>query len=208
VLAFVAASPSVICSSPGAIHFRRGKEAKIAIPTPIKSGISACKSADTEAVVRELAGILKAYGLTEAYADGYGKAWVVDAFARHGIKLKQTPYDRSTIYMNVLPALNSGQVKLLDLPRLRSQFLALERKTIRGTGRDKIDHPNAGHDDLCNVVAGSLVLVTEAESSRGKVIWSMATDSGVITSDGKCYPPHGVPYIENGVVHYNDGRDD
>jgi hypothetical protein len=29
-----------------------------------------------------------------------------------------------------------------------------------------------------------------------------------MTSDGKCYPPHGVPYIENGVVHYNDGRDD
>jgi hypothetical protein len=166
------------------------------------------KSADTESVVRELSGTLKAYGLTDAYADGYGKAWVVDAFARHGIKLKQTPYDRSTIYMNVLPALNSGQVKLLDIPRLRSQFLALERKTIRGTGRDKIDHPNAGNDDLCNVVAGSLVLVTEAECSRGKVTWSMATDSGVITSDGRCYPPHGIPYIENGLVHYNDGRDD
>jgi hypothetical protein len=166
------------------------------------------KSPDTESVVREFAATLKAYGLSEAYADGYGKAWVVDAFGRHGIKLKQTPYDRSTIYLNVLPALNSGQVKLLDLPRLRSQFLALERRTIRGTGRDKINHPSAGHDDLCNVAAGSLVLVSEAEYRRNKVIWSMATEGGVMTSDGKCYPPHGVPYTENGVVHYNDGRDD
>ena len=166
------------------------------------------KSADTDSVVSEFAAILKSYGLTEVYGDRYGAQWVVDAFRRHGIELKPSPYDRSTVYMNALPALNSGQVRLLDLPRLRSQFLALERKTIRGSGRDKIDHPSAGHDDLCNVVAGSLVLVTETESRRGKVTWAMATDSGTVTSDGKFYPPFGTPYIENGVVHWNDSRDD
>ncbi len=66
----------------------------------------------------------------------------------------------------MLPALNAGQVKLLDLPRLRSQLLALERRTIRGTGRDKIDHPTAGADDLINAVAGALVLATTNSGPR------------------------------------------
>ena len=52
----------------------------------------------------------------------------------------KSPFDRSQIYLNVLPALNAGQVKLLDISRIRSQLLALERKTIRGSGRDVVDH--------------------------------------------------------------------
>jgi hypothetical protein len=101
---------------------------------------------------------LKSYGLTSAYGDRYGAQWVVDAFRRHGIELMKSPHDRSAIYLNVLPALNAGQVRLLDNPRIRSQLLALERRTIRGSGRDVIDHPTAGSDDLINVVAGALVM--------------------------------------------------
>jgi hypothetical protein len=124
------------------------------------------KSADTEAVVAEFAAILKSYGLSRAYGDRYGAMWVVDAFRRHGIELVKSPHDRSAIYMNVLPALNAGQVRLLDLPRIRSQLLALERRTIRGSGRDVVDHPTAGSDDLINVVAGALVMAASAERNR------------------------------------------
>jgi hypothetical protein len=116
------------------------------------------KSADTEAVVSEFAAILKSYGLTYVYGDRYGAQWVADAFKRHGIDLRKSPHDRSGLYLNLLPMLNSGQARLLDLPRIRSQLLALERRTIRGTGRDVIDHPQAGADDLINSVAGALVI--------------------------------------------------
>src|SRR5260370_22907792 len=81
------------------------------------------KTADTEAVVSEFSTILKSYGLSSAHADRYGAQWVADAFKRHGINLQKSPHDRSGIYLNVLPALNAGQVKLLDLPRIRSQLL-------------------------------------------------------------------------------------
>ncbi|MCD0421873.1 hypothetical protein LOC51_32070 [Rubrivivax sp. JA1024] len=44
-------------------------------------------------------------------------------------------------------------IRLVDNPRLINQLAALERKTSRG-GKDTIDHPPAGHDDVANVVAG------------------------------------------------------
>jgi hypothetical protein len=124
-------------------------------------------------VVNEFCALLKSYGLDCAYGDRYGAEWVKAAFDRHDIQLRQSPHDRSSLYLNLLPALNAGNVKLLDIPRLRSQLLSLERRTIRGTARDVIDHPNAGADDLINAAAGALVL---AESSdRRRVKWFFTT---------------------------------
>jgi hypothetical protein len=127
------------------------------------------KTASTESVVSEFAAILQSYGLTSAYADRYGAAWTVDAFARYGIELKKSPLDRSGIYLNLLPALNAGQVKLLDLPRLRSQLLSLERRTLRGSGKDVVDHAAAGADDLINAAAGALVMT--ASAGRRQAQW-------------------------------------
>jgi hypothetical protein len=146
------------------------------------------KSADTESVVAEFATLLKSYGLDTAYADRYGAEWVRNAFERHGIDLRKSPHDRSGLYLNVLPALNAGQVKLLDLPRLRSQLLSLERRTLRGSGKDVVDHPTAGADDLINACAGSLVLAATADARRVRWHW---------TSAG---PPGGPRIIENNIA--------
>ncbi len=51
---------------------------------------------------------------------------------------------------------NSGQVELLDHKVLRAQLEGLERRTARG-GRDSIDHPPGGRDDVANAVAGAVV---------------------------------------------------
>jgi len=109
-----------------------------------------------DAVVTEYATTLKSYGITKVQADKYAGAWVVEAFGKCGITCEQSADPKSFIYANVLPPLNSGRVELLDHPRLQTQFLALERRTARG-GRDSIDHPPNGHDDLANAVAGALV---------------------------------------------------
>jgi hypothetical protein len=139
------------------------------------------KSADTESVVAEFCALLKSYGLSSTYADRYGAEWVKAAFERHGIDLRQSPHDRSSLYLNLLPALNAGKVKLLDLPRLRSQLLALERRTIRGTARDVIDHPSAGADDLINAAAGALVMAESAD--RRTVKWTCDYSGPIVDTD-------------------------
>jgi len=45
---------------------------------------------------------------------------------------------------------------LLDLPRLAAQLCSLERRTSRG-GRDSIDHPPGGHNDIANAPTGALL---------------------------------------------------
>jgi hypothetical protein len=120
------------------------------------------KSSDTESVVSEFAATLRSYGLTVVTGDRYGQAWVIDAFQRYGITLKHSEYDRSALYLNLVPQLTSGQAKILDLPKLRSQFLALERRIMRGTGKEIVDHPSSGHDDLANACAGALIMAADA----------------------------------------------
>lgn len=41
-------------------------------------------------------------------------------------------------------------------PRIAMQLVGLERRTTRG-GRDSIDHPPGGHDDVAKAVAGALL---------------------------------------------------
>ena len=70
---------------------------------------------------------------------------------------------KSEIYGELLPLLNSRTVALLENDRLQRQLLSLERRTSRG-GRDAIDHPRGGRDDLANAVAGALVMAQSAPS--------------------------------------------
>jgi len=55
--------------------------------------------------------------------------------------------------------MNSGQVRLLDNPRLLQQLVSLERRAAR-SGNDIIDHPPNAHDDLANAVAGVVSTMT------------------------------------------------
>jgi hypothetical protein len=106
----------------------------------------------------EMADVLKSYGLSRTVGDRYAAEWVVAAFAKNGITYENAERDRSMIYLDALPMFTSGRVRLLDNPRLVSQFVSLERRTSPG-GRDRVDHGPGGHDDLCNAV--SLALVTK-----------------------------------------------
>jgi hypothetical protein len=60
---------------------------------------------------------------------------------------------KSSLYIELLPRLNSKTIKLLDHPRLLNQLCSLERRTARG-GRDSVDHSHGGKDDIANAVAG------------------------------------------------------
>jgi hypothetical protein len=114
------------------------------------------------AATRTIAETLKAYRLSSVVADKYGAEWVVDAFAKHGVDLRHSERTRSEIYADCLPLMTSGRARLLDSRRLVGQLAALERRAS-SAGRDKIDHPANGHDDLANSACGALV---EAASGR------------------------------------------
>lgn len=111
-----------------------------------------------EAVVDEFCALLKAYGITSVTGDRYGGEFCREPFRLRGIRYDISEKSRSEIYLDLLPAINSGNVALLDNERLALQLVGLERRTARG-GRDSIDHPRGAHDDLANAVAGCLVLL-------------------------------------------------
>jgi hypothetical protein len=113
-------------------------------------------------VVSEFSATLKSYRLSRVTGDRYAGLWPTERFAAHGIKYEPAELNRSEIYLAFLPLLNSGRVDLLDNQRMVNQFVGLERRTAR-SGKDSIDHPPGGHDDIANAVAGVCSLVGAAK---------------------------------------------
>jgi hypothetical protein len=130
------------------------------------------------AATEQIASTLKSYGLRQTTGDKYAASWVVDAFGKHGISYRHSDRDRSKLYADCLPLFSAGRVRLLDHPRLVTQFASLERKT-GPLGRDRIDHPVGGFDDLSNAVSGSLTLAEPLERRRTRVMpfWSIFENS-------------------------------
>jgi hypothetical protein len=110
--------------------------------------------------VHRIAAVLKTYGIYAVHGDRYAAQFTVDAFAQAGITYKASTRDRSTIFVEALPAFVSGTVRLIANDRLVSQLAALERKTAPG-GRDRITHPPGQFDDTANAACGALVLAVE-----------------------------------------------
>jgi hypothetical protein len=110
-----------------------------------------------EFAVKELAENFKRYGLTEITCDRYAGDWPVEAFRKHGITVKPSERTRSEIYLAVLPMIMSGQVELLDQPRLLKQLASLERRKGR-QGKDTVDAPPRQHEDVSNAACLALTL--------------------------------------------------
>ncbi|WP_197514239.1 hypothetical protein [Methylobacterium platani] len=109
-----------------------------------------------ESVTIQFAELLKAYRVSSVQGDRYAGEWPRERFREHGITYVLADKSRSEIYQALVPALNSRRVRLLDVPKLRSQLASLERTANPG-GRDSIDHPKGHHDDVANAAAGALI---------------------------------------------------
>ena len=114
----------------------------------------------------DVARTLKSYELSEVVGDRYAARWIVDAFSKHSVRYTHSERDRSAIYADALPLFTSGRVRLLDNRKLVAQIAGLERRTA-SFGRDRIDHPAGGHDDLSNSAAGALVMLGSGASNTG-----------------------------------------
>jgi hypothetical protein len=109
--------------------------------------------------IEEAAILLKSYRITSVQGDKYAANFVIEGFAKHGIKYSYSEHDRSQVYLECLPLLTSGRARLVDSKRMLSQFASLERRSL-SSGRDVVDHPagDRHHDDLSNACAGALKL--------------------------------------------------
>ncbi len=99
------------------------------------------------------------YYVYKVQSDKYAGDWPAERFKVHGVTVETSAEPKSVIYGALLPALNAERVELLENERLRSQLTNLERRANPG-GRDTIDHPRGGHDDVVNAAAGAIVQVT------------------------------------------------
>lgn len=119
-----------------------------------------------EAVTAEAAQLLKSYRLSEVTGDNYAAEWPKEQFRKNDISYNVSDKNRSELYLELLPLLNSRLAKLLDHKRLITQLCTLERRTSRA-GRDSVDHQSGGHDDISNASAGVLVLAIARQSYTG-----------------------------------------
>lgn len=122
---------------------------------------------DPAAVVKDFAALLREYRVREVTGDAYSGEWVVSAFKDEDIVYRTSPIPKSAIYLEALPLFTRGEVELPDLRQLLNELAQLERRTARG-GRDSVDHPPRGHDDLANAACGAL-LAAAKEARRPRL---------------------------------------
>jgi hypothetical protein len=121
---------------------------------------------DPHAVVTRMVAEVRRFGCHRVTGDNYAAEWVARAFAGAGVAYTQCDKARSALYLELLPRLCSGEVELPDDPALVAQLAGLERRTRSG-GKDVIDHPPGGHDDLANAVAGAADAVVSVRRVGG-----------------------------------------
>jgi hypothetical protein len=110
-------------------------------------------------VVRQMVNHCNRYGIERVIGDNYAAEWVASAFTNNGIHYAKAEMNKSQLYLELLPRICAGEIELLDDSKLIGQLANLERRTRSG-GKDSIDHPAGGHDDLANAVAGVAVTST------------------------------------------------
>jgi hypothetical protein len=150
-----------------------------------------------EQVTSEFAAVLQQYHVTKVIGDKYAGGFPPEQFGKFNILYEQSAKPRSDLYVDLLPMINSCRIALLDNQKLVSQLTALERRSGR-SGRDQIDHPPNGHDDVANAVAGLASINTQYpaydSSFRGWSDDEVRRFGGVVTesSDDLLLQRHGA----------------
>jgi len=138
-----------------------------------------------EQVVSEFATLIRSYGLRSVTGDRYAGEWPRERFKHHGVTYTVAENTRSDLYLALVPSINSGRVRLLDHSKLENQLVSLERRTTR-VGRDLVDHPVGGHDDIANAAAGALLGAFDA--ARRSVSTFSIDMEGKVTFKGEPKP--------------------
>ena len=104
-------------------------------------------------VIADMANDLRRYHLRRVTGDNYSGEFTASGFKSNGIHYSKCDKPKAELYREFISCVCSEAVELLDSERLINQLSNLERRTRSG-GKDIIDHPSGGHDDLANAIAG------------------------------------------------------
>ena len=134
---------------------------------------------DPRIVAEEYAKLAQEYGCTQITGDNYAGEWVARAFADAFIKYEVCPWPKSQLYLEALPLFNRGAVSLPNQEPLLRELRLLERRVHR-SGKDSVDHPRNGHDDLANATAGA-IWVAVNQLHRPRMRQGAIAPSGFVT---------------------------
>jgi hypothetical protein len=131
-------------------------------------------------VVERFCRILKDYKISKVVGDRYGAEWVTSAFKDRGISYESSELDKSSIYMEVLPAFAERRITLIDDKRLITELRMLERKPRTGGKADAVDHAPNMHDDAANAACGALWLAGASKGGASFFSLDPATHAAII----------------------------
>jgi hypothetical protein len=137
-----------------------------------------------EQVVADFAALCQSYRVAKVVGDHYAGEFPRELFRKHGISYEVAKQTKSELFRDLLPLLNSSRITLPRSDRLVHQIVSLERRVAAG-GRETITHPDRGHDDLANAVAGAAKL---SRYGGYNFWWPMGPDEDA-------EPPQGLPLM-------------
>jgi hypothetical protein len=135
-------------------------------------------------VVAEFASTLRRYSVSSVTGDRYGAEWTAEAFRKVGIRYENSELPSSDLFRELVPLLNTRGILLLENQRAIGQLCALQRRVGR-SGRDTIEHPRGGHDDLAVSIAGVAWLAGTNAHRRGEARLGFIDHNGVIHWQGE-----------------------
>jgi hypothetical protein len=156
---------------------------------------------DPTVAVEKCARLIAQFGLGRCTGDRFAVGYVSAAFAKHGIRYRESERSKSEIYRHALPLFTANRVELLDNHQLLHELRLLERRPQPG-GAEKIDHPPRSfcHDDLANAAIGALLLAAD-----GPVAGEYGTQSAITRSRVE-YDPLTYDDDRERAVHSEDRR--
>jgi hypothetical protein len=126
-------------------------------------------------VIANFAQLLRLYRVTEIQGDKYAIGFHEAEWRIHGIKFTACKRTTSENYLQALPLLLAGRLRLVDNLTLRNQLSSLERRAGAGD-RETVTHAQhaSARDDLACAACGALVLAASQLSFLER--WGPALD--------------------------------
>ncbi len=131
-------------------------------------------------VIAEWAALLREYGISEVWSDGYAFGICADEWARNFTRNSKSENSTGENYIKVLPLLTSKRGHLSDDATTRKQLSGLVR--VVRSGHETVEHAStaSAHDDVAAAVAGCLVQAASAQELG--VCAALAANPGLATA--------------------------
>jgi hypothetical protein len=114
---------------------------------------------DPATVAGEYSALARFYGCQSVMGDAYAGHWVSEAFNKTGVHYHTSPLSKSKLYLESVPHFARRKITIPNHSPLIRELRLLERRVSR-SGRDSVDHPQSGSDDLANALVGCLFRAT------------------------------------------------